>query len=66
MTWLLALPSQLLQSLGKVGGAAQLCQRYRLVLIGFVLYAETKRNARLRSRAEEARARIRKLFEGWE
>jgi hypothetical protein len=37
-----------------------------LVIIGFVLYAETRRNARLRSRAEEARARIRRLFQGWE
>jgi NADH:ubiquinone oxidoreductase subunit 5 (subunit L)/multisubunit Na+/H+ antiporter MnhA subunit len=37
-----------------------------LVIIGFVLYAETKRNKRLREAADEAKARLAKMFEKWE
>ena len=37
-----------------------------LVIIVLVLYLETKRNKQLRARADEAKARLAQLFEGWE
>ncbi|MHC4917027.1 MAG: SCO7613 C-terminal domain-containing membrane protein, partial [Planctomycetota bacterium] len=37
-----------------------------VVIIGFVLYAETKRNKRLREAADEAKARLARMFEKWE
>ncbi len=37
-----------------------------MVILGFVLYAETRRNKRLKAHADEARVRLAKMFEGWE
>jgi hypothetical protein len=37
-----------------------------VVILGFVVYAETKRNKRLKVHADEARERLAKMFEDWE
>ena len=37
-----------------------------VVILGFVLYAETRRNKQLKAHAEEARARLAKVFASWE
>ncbi len=37
-----------------------------VVILGFVLYAETRRNKRLRARAEEAREKFIEIFREWE
>ncbi len=37
-----------------------------LVILGFVLYAETRRNKRLRARAEDAKEKLMEMFKEWE